>query len=110
MRLCDSEWAQIDYTTAAQVLVNRNASLMPKSYKVPQFYSRRETADPEIARVDPHQQSRPIINCGTVIVDGSPIGRSHFAEHGARTGHDVRNAKAIPDLDQFAAGYHGLAT
>ena len=32
------------------------------------------------------------------------IGCAHFAKYGARLRHDLRNAKSVSNLDQFAAG------
>ena len=31
------------------------------------------------------------------------VGGAHFAQHGARALHDIRNAEAVADFDQFAA-------
>src|SRR5271168_424685 len=39
-----------------------------------------------------------------VIAEARAIGGAYFAEEGAAFGHDVWNAEAVTDLDEFAAG------
>ena len=49
------------------------------------------------------QQARAVVDGVAVIVDAGAIGGADFAQDGAGARHDVGNAEAVADLDQFAA-------
>src|SRR5690349_15414968 len=45
-----------------------------------------------------------------IVADVRSVGRADFDEAGAAFCHDVGNAKASPDLDQFASRHDGLTS
>ena len=59
--------------------------------------------------MDAHQQAGAVCDGAAVIVDVGAVGGADFAQGGAGAGHDIGDAKAIADLDQFAARDDGLA-
>ena len=54
--------------------------------------------------MDAQQQARTVGDGGAVVVDVGAVGGADFAQDRAGAGHDVGDAEAVADLDQFAAG------
>ena len=108
-RLLDAEGAQVDHAAAAQVFVHGDAAFAPERREFAQFGARGEARDAEIAGMHAHQQARAVVDGVAVIVDAGAIGGADFAQDGAGAGHDVGDAEAVADFDQFAARDDGLA-
>src|ERR1039458_6060856 len=53
--------------------------------------------------------ARAVVDGGAVILDARAIGSAHFAQGGAGMCHDLGNAEAVADFDEFAARDDGLA-
>lgn len=43
------------------------------------------------------------VDGGAVVIGAGAVGGTHFAERSAGAGHDVGDAEAVADLDEFAA-------
>ena len=102
-RLVDAEGAQVDHAAAAQILVDGQAAFAPERGQFAQFGPRGEAGDAEIAGMHAQQQARAVVDGVAVVVDVRAVGGADFAQRGAGARHDVGDAEAVADLDQFAA-------
>ena len=102
-RFRDALRAEIGQAARTQIFVQRNARALAE---IGQFVERGpigEAHDGEIRAMHAQQQPRAFTDGAFVIRDGSAVRRAHFAQQSAALGHDVRDAKGLADLDQFAA-------
>jgi len=108
-RLVDPISAQIRHAAAAQILVHRNPGLAAEGHQILERRARGETGHAEIAGMDAEQQARALADGRAVVFDAGAVGGADLAERGTGVRHDFGDAKAVADLDQFAAGDDGLA-
>src|SRR6516162_8418981 len=96
-------------TARAEILHDRQPPLLAQRDQLGHLRFFGETAHREIRRVHPQQYPRLFIDSIFVIRDARAIGGSHFPQHRSALFHDFRDAKTVPDFNQFAARHDYFA-
>src|SRR4029077_4864033 len=102
-RFGDAAGGKIHGAAGAEILEHGDASATAKRDEVFERNAFGETSDAEIRGMHAKEKLRAVAECLLVIAQVRAIRGADFMKRGAACGHDVRDAEAVADLDEFAA-------
>ncbi len=89
---------QVDYTAAAQIIHNRNASFSPQSHQRFHICLFGKAHNTKIARVHFQHQAGFFVYCLFIITQTRTVGCAHFPQPSGAFAHNFRNTEFAADL------------
>lgn len=101
--LVHADGAKVGQAAGAEVFEDGNPGFAAEGNEFGERGAGGEAGDAEVGEVDAEEEAGVFVDGALVVGDASAVGGAHFAEDGAALIHDVGNAEAVADFDEFAA-------
>ncbi len=105
-RFRDPAFAEIGDAARAEIFVHRELRAAAECDQLFERGPLGKSRDAEIRRVHAQKQAGAFVDGAFVIADAGAVGGAHLAKNSAAFRHDVRDAEAVADFDEFAARDH----